>query len=288
MIRLIGAVTLLLSGVAMAQSSLPVPPSTPGPVPAPAVAPPAKNLPPMPPGKSTVVGGEIRRVDPVRDQIALKVFGGNMTMKIFYDERTQVYRNGQRISVMDLKPEEHASVETALDGTNVFALRVHMLTTLPEGETQGQVIRFDPGSGELTLTASLSHESVRLHVPQSTPVVRMGQKDFTAGQRGLEDLMRGSLVNVKFQSTGRGEGSATHIEVLATPGSTFTFSGVLSFIDLHQGLLIIVDPQDNQSYRCSFSPSAFPDTGKLHEGSAVRLVAHFDGARYVASEITIE
>jgi hypothetical protein len=286
MIRLIGV--FLVSSVAMAQSSLPAPPPGPTAVTAPAVAPPSKELPAPPAGRSTVIGGTIREVDPVRDQLTLKVYGGSETMKILYDERTQVYRNGKRIRVLDLKPEDHASVETTLDGTSVFALRIHMLSSTPEGECQGQVLSYDARSGELTVNAVLSQAPIRLRVPPDTPVERVGQKEFSAGQRGAEDLARGTLVDVKFEPSARGEGTATHIDVQATPGSAFTFSGVISFLDVHAGQLAIVDPRDNQSYEISFDPGVFSVTQQLREGVPVRVVTHFDGSRYVASKITME
>lgn len=279
---------VLLSSAAMAQSSLPPPPVPQSAIPAPAVAPPSRELPPLPPGKSTVIGGVIRNVDPVRDQLTLQVFGGSQTMKIFYDERTQVYRNGQRMRVRDLKPEDHASVETALDGTQVFALRIHMLTTLPQGEAQGQVLSYDPGSGELVVNASLSREPIRLHVPRDTQIVRVGQKAFSAGQRGAEDLYRGALVNVTFQADARGQGTVTHIDVLATPGSSFTFTGEIASLDVQAGLLVIVDPHDSQSYQFTFTPSLFPVTRQLHQGSSVQVVANFDGVRYVVSALTMQ
>ncbi len=103
------------------------------------------TLPPRPPGKSTVIGGAIQNIDPVRDQFTLKVFGGK-PMKILFDERTQVYRDGKRTPLRDLRPDDHASVETVLDGTKVFALSVHVLSQLPEGERQGQVMDYNPGS----------------------------------------------------------------------------------------------------------------------------------------------
>ena len=36
-------------------------------------------------------------------------------MKILFDERTQVYRDGVRIPLRDLRPEDHASVQTILE-----------------------------------------------------------------------------------------------------------------------------------------------------------------------------
>ncbi|HTW49048.1 MAG TPA: hypothetical protein VMD92_13940 [Acidobacteriaceae bacterium] len=287
MIRLL-ALVMLSSSVAFAQSSVPVPSSAPEAIPVPAVAPPSKALPPDPSGPSTVIGGEIRSVDPVRDQIALRVFGGSRTMKILYDERTQVYRNGQRISVLDLKPEDHASVETTLDGDNVFALRIHMLSELPQGECDGQVLSYNPRNSEMIVNSALSPQSVRIRVPAGTPVVRVGQPDFTAGQRGIDDLMRGSLVDVKFQPGVNGLGVAARIEVLATPGSTFVFSGDVSYLDVPGGQLVIVDPRDNRSYRFAFNAWQFTVARQLHQGSHVRVTASFDGSRYRADQITIE
>jgi hypothetical protein len=278
----------MLSSVAFAQSTVPVPTPSQDAIPAPAVAPPSKALPPDPAGPSTVIGGEVRNVDPVRDQLTLRVFGGTRTLKVFYDERTQVYRNGERIPVLDLKPEDHASIETTLDGDNVFAVRIHMLSELPQGECDGQVLSYNQNSGEMMVNSALSPDSVRIRVPAGTPVVRIGQQDFTAGQRGIGDLMRGSLVDVRFQPSVNGIGVAARIEVLATPGSTFVFSGDVSYLDVPGGQLVIVDPTDSQSYRFAFNASQLPAARQLHQGTHVRVTANYDGSRYRVSQITIE
>jgi hypothetical protein len=279
---------VMLSSVALAQSSIPAPTSPQDAIPAPAVAPPSKALPPNPPGPSTVIGGVLRNVDPVRDQVTLQVFGGSKSIKVLYDERTQVYRNGQRISVLDLKPEDHASIETTLDGDNVFALRIHMLSELPQGDCDGQVLSYNPRNGEMVVNSALSPQSVRIRVPAGTPVVRVGQADFTSGQRGADDLMRGALVDVKFQPGSDGLGVASKIEILATPGSSFVFSGDVSFLDVPGGQLVIVDPTDNQSYRFAFSASQFAVSRQLHQDTHVRITANFDGTRYRVAQITIE
>ena len=100
----------------------------------------------LPEGKSTEIGGTITDVDPVADRLNLKVFGGR-SMKILFDERTQVYRDGVKTSLRDLHANDHASVETMLDGTAVFARSVHILSHSPQGECQGQVTSYDPGTG---------------------------------------------------------------------------------------------------------------------------------------------
>ena len=87
----------------------------------------------LPKGKSTVIGGTISSVDPVTDAMVLKVFGGKR-MKILFDERTQVYRDGTKTSLHDLHANDRASVETMLDGTTIFARSIHMLSKAPEGQ----------------------------------------------------------------------------------------------------------------------------------------------------------
>lgn len=244
-------------------------------------------LPPSPKGKSTVIGGEIRNVDPVRDQFTLKVFGGH-SMKILFDERTQVYRNGVRIPLLDLHPEDHASVETTLDGTKIYALRIHMLSQLPEGESRARVLSYNPKTGALKINVASSEEPVTLRMTPSTSVVHVGQDALSAHQGGASDLVVGSVIDVKFTGGTGGFGTVTHIDVVATPGSTFVFSGKVSSLDLPAGRLVIVDPRDDQTYPIAFEPARFPVSRELHQGQAMKVTTRFDGTRYVASDMAIE
>lgn len=243
------------------------------------------SLPPAPRGRSTVIGGAIQDVDPVRDQLTLNVAGDGKRMKILFDERTHVYRDGVKASLRDLRPNDHASVETVLDGTTVFALSIHMLSQSPEGECQGQVLNFSSGSGELTVNDILSREPVKLRVMPSTTVVREGQSPSSGGS-GTSALATGTLVAVKFKSDNEGHGVASQIAILATPGSAFIFTGNVSFLDLHSEQMVVVDPRDDRRYTITFDPARFPLSKDLHEGSRVRVTANFDGTRYVASAIT--
>jgi hypothetical protein len=258
------------------------------------VAPPAAmagvgSLPPDPKGKSTVIGGEIRTVDPVRDQFMLKVFGTKgKPIKILYDERTQVFENGKRVRLIYLHPVDHASIETTLDGTKVFALRIHTLSQLPEGESQGRVVSYNGATGELTLNTALSKEAITLHVPADVTIAAVGQHADTARPASLSDLSRGSLVDVNFRSGTNGHGVATRINVLATPGANFIFDGNLAFLDAHAGRLTVVDPSDDQSYQIVYDPAHFHISNDLRTGSRVRVATTFDGSKYVASEITME
>jgi hypothetical protein len=245
-----------------------------------------RPLPPLPKGKSTVIGGAIRHVDPVRDQLTLKVYGGK-PMKILFDERTQLFFNGKRTPLRDLRPEAHAAVETMLDGTDVFARSIHILSKAPEGEARGQVLTYNSSTGDLNLSTVLSNQPIRLRVPAGTPVVRQGQAGSTAAS-GLADLVKGTLVAVKFQSGNNGQGVASHIEILATPGSQFVFSGNITFLDLPAHTLALVDPHDGKNYRISFDPARFPNSAELRQGQNVKVTTEFDGTRYVANAIKIK
>ena len=242
-----------------------------------------RSLPPAPKGKSTIMGGEILDVDPVRDQFTLSVFG-QRRVKILYDERTQIFLDGNAIPLRDLHPLDHASVQTVLDGTDVFALSIHILSRSPEGEFQGHVLSYNPETNELTVGAALSHLALKLRVPVNTRVVREGE----LSPSGLSDLAKGSLISVKFESDKKGRGIASEITILATPGSATVFSGNLSHLDLHSGLLVLVDPIDEKSHEIFVDFARFPASRNLHDGDSVRVTATFDGTRYSANVIDVK
>lgn len=234
----------------------------------------------LPRGQSTVIGGSIRQVDGVRDQLTLNIFGSR-PMKVLFDERTQVFRDGQKTSLRDLRAGDHVSVETMLDGTTIFARSIHMLSQLPEGESQGQIVSYDRSSGELLVRDSLSPEPIKLHVSPATTILRQGQPFSSA------DLSAGTLIAVQFQADNTGKNVASKVAVLATPGSAFIFSGNVVFLDLHTGLLALVDPRDDKRYEISFDPNRSDIRRDVHEGSAVSVTANFDGFRYAAGNVTV-
>ena len=254
-------------------------------------APPSRALlllPPPPSRDTTVMGGSISHVNPVSDRFTLNVFGGS-PVSILYDPRTRIYRNGKRVSTLHLGPTDHASVETALDGAKIYAVSIHILATLPQGETRGEVVRYNRRSGALELTAAISHRDISLRVPAHTPVSGVGQQNLTASAATPSALQRGTLVDVTFRGgSSDGQGTVTSIRVLATPGSSFVFTGAVQFIDISTGRMVIVDSQNHRSYQVWFDPSVFTIARRLHTHSDVRVTAQFDGSRYVASAISLE
>jgi hypothetical protein len=285
MVRLFAG--MVLASMAMAQVSLaaqnsgqnadvqPAPPAQTGTVD-------RSALPPPPKGRSTVEGGTIRSVDPVRDQLILSVYG-TKPMKILYDERTQIYRDGVKAPLSDLHAQDHASIETILDGTKIFAISIHMLSKAPVGECQGQVVSFDAGTGQLTVRAALSRQPITLHVPAGTPIVGVGQITVSSPSAGMADLVPGTLVSATFDSSNNGRGVARQISILATPGSSFVFSGNVVSLDLAANRLVLIDPKDDQSYTIVFDRNRFPMSRDLHVGTHVTVTANFDGSNYVAT-----
>jgi hypothetical protein len=245
----------------------------------------ASSLPPLPKGKSTVIGGAIRGVDRVRDQFTLDVFGGR-SLKVLFDERTLIYWDGVKSSQRDLRSGDHVSVETVLDGTTVFARSIHMLSESPAGDCQGQVMSYDPADRVLTVRDALSRQPIKFRLPGGLAFVRQGQAASSA-EPGNADLDAGTLVSVKFQSDNKGHGVASQVSILAAPGSAFVFVGNVASLDLHSGLLVVVDPRDDKRYDIFFDSARFPVSRDLREGTDVMVTADFDGARYVASAITV-
>ncbi len=243
-------------------------------------------LPAEPEGKTTVLGGEIRNVDPVRDQFSLHIYG-QRPMNILFDERTHVYRDGVKVPVLDLRPEEHASVQTILDGANVFAVSIHILSGSPEGDCQGRVLSYNPRIGKLAVASTISPEPVKLHVSANTTIARVGETEFTAVPSGVSDLVAGSLVAVTFESDPTNQNIASEIKVLAVPGAAFAISGNISFLDTHSGILVLVDPRDGKGYQVHFDSSHLPSGENLHIGENATATARYDGARYTATKITI-
>jgi hypothetical protein len=246
----------------------------------------AGAIPPLPHGRTTIFGGEIRSIDPVRDQMVLAVFG-ERSMKVLFDERTQVFRDGKRIPLRNFSPAVHASVETTLDGTKLFAVSVHLLSETPDGQYEGRVLAFDSSTGELTVASGKSLEPLKMLVPSGTAIVRKGQSTFSSAPSGPSDLRPGALVTVEFSPGKAGQGTvAKQIEILAVPGADFVFNGNVISIDMHSGSLVVMDPDDQQNHQVFVDPARVPTVESIHLGDPVRIVASYDGMRYVAKEFT--
>jgi len=237
------------------------------------------GLPPVPQGTVTLFGGTIRELDQVRDRIVIQAFGGGDTTMLF-DARTNIYRDGSKVTAAALKRGDRIYADTVLDGKNIFA-RTIRLQNQSAGQSNGQVLAYDPAREELTVRDTIAAGSVRLLLDPSTVILRDDQPV------SVQELRAGSLVAIQFRTDGKGQGIANRVVLLASPGASFVFAGRLAHVDERQGLLVVTDPRDNQSYELSFDPAAIHTTLDLSEGAEITVTARFNGRGYVATAITL-
>jgi len=240
------------------------------------------DLLPKPEGNATLVGGTVRKVDLVRDQLTVQVFGGG-NQRILFDDRTHFYRGDTQGSMKDLANGERVYVDTVLAGTDIFARNIRVETGHPIGQSNGQVVSYDAGSGELTVTDTLSPEPVRLHLSPGTTFVHDNHA------ASASELQPGTLIALTFGPENGGHDVVHQVTILAEPGSTFTFIGRISYLDVHRGRLVVVDPRDQKSYDVQFDPATVKGVSDdLREGMDVTVITSFDGNAYIANSITID
>jgi hypothetical protein len=240
---------------------------------------PLLDVPPLPKGKATLVGGRIEKIDPIRDRITVAPFGGSSKMKIFFDERTHIYRDGTETTQANLHKGDRVYVDTMLDGPHVFAKNIRVITQLLPADASGQVVSYDPRTGMMRLHDQISSQPVSFTVGPQTVITKDRHVSASAA-----DLREGSLVAVKFSpGTGR-RGTAQQITILATPGTRFNFAGKVTHLDLRNGLIAVENDSDHQTYDIAFDPKS-----KLKDditvGSQVQVTATFTGNGYRAETI---
>jgi hypothetical protein len=237
------------------------------------------DLPPVPRANATLVGGTLERLDRVRDQLTVRVFGGGQ-VKALFDPRTKVYRGTKEVTIADLHQGERIYLDTILDGSNVFARAIRLKATAAVGESQGVVLRYRPNRNDLTIRDGLSPAPVQVRLTPSTR--------FTQGGRQVSSsvLVAGTLVAVTFDSQGNGHDVAREISILALPGTRYVFSGEVVHLDLRRGLLVLNSSTDHKTYEIYLDPSSTPDDN-LQPGVVVTAETNYQDSRYVVRKLTI-
>jgi hypothetical protein len=231
-------------------------------------------------GKTTLIGGTIRTLDYVRDKVTIRVFGGR-DVAVLFDDRTHFYRDGLAASARELQTGVRVYVDTAMAGSDIFARNVRILTQNPNGESNGQIESYDPHSGELVVRDMLAAEPAKFQLAPNASILRDGHPATNA------DLHPGSLVSLKFGPSAKGPGLVREISILAEPGGQFVFAGRVTHLDVHTGLLVVVDPRDSKSYDIHFDPAMGGIGESLREGVNVTVTTSFDGANYTANSIVV-
>jgi hypothetical protein len=238
------------------------------------------NMPALPHAKATLIGGTIQRLDRVRDQITLGVYGGGK-MKILFDPRTKIYVGFNEAPASYLKVGQRVSLDTILDGNTVLARTIRLKTSASEGETQGVVLDYRSDRGELTVRDAISPTPVKVRINSATRIVQ-GDRAISTRQ-----LTTDSLVTVKFNSEGEGRDVAREISILALPGSRYTFAGQILNLDLRTGMLVLSSSTDHKTYEIYLDPSVTP-AENLRPGAVVTIETSFEGSRYVARNLSVD
>lgn len=238
------------------------------------------DLPKLPPAKASLIGGTIGRLDRVRDQITVQVFGGGK-MKISFDPRTHVYHGRAEASLADLREGDRVYIDTILDGSTVFARAIRLKTSAVAGESQGIVTSYRADKGELQIHDALSPSTVKIRVTPQTRIVE-GDHGGSAGK-----LAPGTMVAIKFGPRQDGGEVAREISVLASPGETFTFVGQVTAIDLRLGLLALTSSVDHKTYEIYLDPSVSGVDDNLRPSAEVTVLTRFQNNRYEARSVTV-
>ena len=242
---------------------------------------PLLDLPPLPKNKVSLIGGTVAKLDPIQNRITVQTFGGKQKMRLGFDVRTRFYRDGQASNQRELKPGHRVYVDTQLEGTRIFAKTIWIETQAPVGDARGQVMSYDSGAGTLTLRDELSSQPTKFHVD---PSVVVHQEKET---RSVADLKPGSLISLTFGSQGREQGAVQEINILAQPGSSFSFFGKITFVDLSRRLIAIANDPDSKTYDIYLEALPSSVLRDVRQGSEVGISAVFDGSHYVARSIEL-
>jgi len=224
------------------------------------------------------MGGTVTSLDEVMNQMAFSPFGTKKEMRVHFDTRTHFYRDGASISEREIRQGQRVYLDTMLNGDRVFAKTIWIRSAEQEGNSRGQIIRFDPAHNSLTVRDELSDQAIKWQT-SSTTAVRRGDQ-----QGSLSDLTPGTLVALSFGP----QREVRQITLLATPGSVFTFAGRVTYLDLSRRLIAIANSSDDKNFDIYMEAIAPNVLRQLHEGMNVRISAVFDGMRYAARSVDLQ
>jgi hypothetical protein len=235
---------------------------------------------PVPRTTTTMVGGIITGVDRLRNKMIVHVFGGGH-WTVNFDERTHIFHNGRETTQLAIKKGERVYVDTQLDNNkhDIFARNIRVGVAELPADADGQIIAIDAKHNELTLRDTLNSVPVRFAVDPETRISN-GQTP-----AAFKDVKPGALVHVRFAASSPNRGLAREVSIIAVPGSTFTFAGKITFLDLHRGLIAVQNSTDDKNYEIHFAPSAVTNRNELGVGRDVLVRATFEGARYMAQSV---
>jgi hypothetical protein len=234
---------------------------------------------PLQPSKLSLIGGTVKSIDQIRDNMTVQVYDSH-TMHLKFDQRTHFYRDGKETTQLTVKKGDRVYLDTQLFEGKVFAKNVHVESGSRSADASGQIMSFNRKSGDMVVQDQLAGSTVKFRVDPNT-TIKQGDAKTTAGT-----LRPGSLVAVKFSPRSRSTGTAEEVAIIAAPGTSFTYFGRVTHLDLRAGLLAIENQADGKVYDVHFD-SATRIPQNLTVGSQVTVVAMFRGTDYSAQSIEV-
>lgn len=236
--------------------------------------------PPMPRGKISLLGGTVRSIDQVRNRMTVEFFGKGR-MKMFFDERSRFFKSGVEGTQLVVRKGDRVYVDSQLEKGKIFARRVQVENEIIPADANGQVESLNLKKRTITLRDQLTTQAVTFNLATNAVITQQGK---TITQN---DLRRDSLVALRFVPGSGKRGLVSEINVLATPGSEFTFQGRLTHLDLRSGILALNNKSDDRLYEIKFAPASAGVNEDWKVGADVTVVAAFNGKDYTARAVKI-
>jgi hypothetical protein len=236
------------------------------------------DVPPLPKGPASLIGGTVRRMDPIHDRMVVRAFGGR-DVTVDFDVRTRVVRGAAPVEMREVRPGTRVYADTILKDGRIFAKTVNIEGRSVLGDARGQVLNYEADRGLLKVRDIVSAQPLNLRVTPQTEV-RFGDQPAHAS-----DLVSGTLVQITFQGVSDGPSVAEKIDVLARPGSTFVFTGRIAVIDLRDSHLTLYEQSGENTFEVGLHSLPTSERLSLKQGADVVVHAQFDGKGYEARSI---
>ncbi|MBV9075110.1 MAG: hypothetical protein JOZ10_15905 [Acidobacteria bacterium] len=233
---------------------------------------------PLQTSKLSLLGGTVKSIDQIRDHMTVRIYGTG-TMRVKFDQRTHFYRDGKETTQLAVKSGDRVYLDTQLFEGKVFAKNVHVETGNSPADAHGQIVSYSAKSGDMTVRDDLAGTNVKFRIGPQT-VIKNGQS--TASSSSLQP---GALIAVKFSPHSRTTGIADEVSIIAEPGTSFTYFGRVTHLDMRSGLLAIENQADGKTYEVLLDGTTVPQN--LTVGSQVTVVARFEGTHYAVQSVQV-
>ncbi|MGA2961195.1 MAG: hypothetical protein ABSD96_05935 [Candidatus Korobacteraceae bacterium] len=235
---------------------------------------------PLPSKPMSLIGGTVKKVDAVRNRVAIQPFGGGPEVYVLFDDRSHIYRNGAAVTVLGIHRGDRVYVDTMTLEHKVFARTIRVETVTGPVEAHGQVVHFDASNKVVRMRDSLTSQMVSFSITDRTALHKKN------GVATTDDFVPGTLIEAVF-APGRTGGLADDVNILAVPGSSYVFVGRITNVDVRQGRLAIENESDQKNYELRYTAAQIPENDRLRVGAKVTAHANFDGKIYLADSISI-